>query len=135
MFSSAAVAVTATPPICKAVDALIVGPVTVPVNVGLATGALVSICVCTLDVTPSTWLSSAVVAVTPSMRFNSVAVAVTPSSMLSSDAVAVTPVNSAGATAPSASIFPVATKFAKSLGLPILFILYLRWLCRPIVIT
>ena len=42
MFNSAAVAVTATPPICKAVEALIVGPVTVPVNVGLATGALVS---------------------------------------------------------------------------------------------
>jgi hypothetical protein len=38
--------------------------VAVPVNVGLARGALVLSCVCTFDVTPSTKLSSAAVAVT-----------------------------------------------------------------------
>jgi len=41
IFNSAAVDVTATPPICKAVDAFIVGAVTVPVNVGSATKATV----------------------------------------------------------------------------------------------
>ena len=43
MFNSAAVDVTATPPICKAVEAFMVGAVSVPVKVGLASKAIVPV--------------------------------------------------------------------------------------------
>jgi hypothetical protein len=55
------------------VPAAAVGAAGVPVNVGEAVGALVSICVWIADVTPATWLSSVCVAVTAPVTFGNVA--------------------------------------------------------------
>jgi hypothetical protein len=54
-----------------AVVTVAVGAVSVPVNVGDASGALVSICVWMLLVTPSVWFSMSVVAVMPSSTLRS----------------------------------------------------------------
>ena len=58
----------------------------------LTSACIASNCVWILEVTPSVWFNSAVVAVIPSKVFNSDAVAVTPSSMFNSSAVELTAV-------------------------------------------